>query len=532
MIETLDILVAGFHSRKAIDEIFDNFTCNLHYIDAASEGAQILAESEIALIIIDLDDPLLKGCEIAKGLSLTDQCGHVPFLFLGAEGVLYENKQLFHLNDGADFLITPFNAELFEKKVVSLIELFRRGKQLEKKAYALAVAREEIARQQQRIVEGEFRFRIAFEQSFQFMAILDPVGRVVELNRLAKKLCGNFTGEYTGRYLWNLCWVGQDEENEKLEKAVLEAASGVYVSDEAPFTDHNGKVYHFVRAISPVHDSDGVVKFVSVQGHDISERVQAEVDNRNLERLLQQSYKMEALGTLSGGIAHDFNNILSVIMGNAELADRYCKDGQILQCIADIKTAGRKARELVKQILTFSCKSEPEVEIIRPAEIVLESLKLLRATIPATITITHDIDESCGMIWGNPIQYHQMVVNLCTNALYSMEGDTGRLSLSLYVKHGDDTHHLQEQGRAYVVLRVQDTGCGIHSKNIKRIFEPYFTTREKESGTGMGLAIVHGIVKKHNGFIEVNSNIGEGTTFMVYIPMVPCDSKDKEKVLL
>ncbi len=168
-----------------------------------------------------------------------------------------------------------------------------------------------------------------------------------------------------------------------------------------------------------------------------------------------------------------------------------------------------------------------------PAEIVLESLKLLRATIPVAITINLDIDESCGAILGNPIEYHQVVINLCTNAVSAMEGGTGRLTLSLHAEYVDEIYAsfgLQREEGTYIVLKVQDSGCGIDPKNLKRIFEPYFTTKEKERGTGMGLAIVHGIVKRHNGFIEVDSDMEKGTSFALYIPKLVGDSQGKEDI--
>ncbi len=266
--------------------------------------------------------------------------------------------------------------------------------------------------------------------------------------------------------------------------------------------------------------------------HDMDERTKAQQEKERLEERLRQSQKMEAIGTLAGGIAHDFNNILSVIMGFAELikvdlpAESPFNDGmdKILQ-------ASNRARELVKQILAFSRQDEPQGVCFRPAQIINEGLKLLRSTIPATIHIHEDIDPHCSMILGDPTQLHQILVNLCTNAFHAMEQDGGELDVSLR-NIAVDAHDFPQEadfaGGEYVELGCGDTGQGADPDVLARVFEPYFTTKEFGKGSGMGLAIVHGIVKSWKGLIDIRSAPGKGTEVRVLLPARTSTAEDRQ----
>jgi CheY-like chemotaxis protein len=231
---------------------------------------------------------------------------------------------------------------------------------------------------------------------------------------------------------------------------------------------------------------------------------------------------MEALGALAGGIAHDFNNVLSVIIGNADLAVKSCEQGsRQLRFLTHIHEAGKKARELVKQILSFSRQAEIEKVVLQPSKIIIESIKLLRSSIPTTIEIVHDIAPHCGAILADPTQYHQIIMNLCTNAFHAMEDRGGRLTIRLCRERVglQLLRELDLKAGDYSHLVVEDNGSGIDTEHLDRIFDPYFTTKEKGKGTGMGLAIVHGIVKGHGGAIYVDSGSGAGTAFHVYLPL-------------
>ena len=258
--------------------------------------------------------------------------------------------------------------------------------------------------------------------------------------------------------------------------------------------------------------------------HDITEQKQAEEEKKNLEYQLQQAQKMEAIGTLAGGIAHDFNNILSVIIGYTELI-LMSGDvaGEVRQNLKEIFSASKHARDMVKQILAFSRQNKQERKPIQVAHIVKEAIKMLRASLPATISIQQHIEKDTGVIEADPTQIHQVLMNLCTNAAHAIDEKDGVLAIhlgniELDQKAAADIPDLKTG--SYLKLSVKDSGEGIHPDARQQIFNPYFTTKEKGKGTGLGLAVVQGIVKSNNGAVTVESEAGKGAAFHVYLPTI------------
>lgn len=255
---------------------------------------------------------------------------------------------------------------------------------------------------------------------------------------------------------------------------------------------------------------------------DITERKTADREREFLQSQLIQAQKMEAIGTLAGGIAHDFNNILGAMLGYTEMVREDSIPGSLAARDLDqILAAGNRAKDLVKQILAFSRQTETKKMNIQPALIVNETIKLLRASIPTTIAINQDIDTESDHILADPTQIHQILMNLGTNAFHAMEENGGTLSISLKNETLSQKDLLAEPsvrpGR-FIRLMIADTGTGIKPELLEKIFEPYFTTKETGKGTGMGLAITHGIVKSYGGFITCESRIDEGTIFCINLP--------------
>jgi PAS domain S-box-containing protein len=293
-------------------------------------------------------------------------------------------------------------------------------------------------------------------------------------------------------------------------------------SVETRWQRKDGEIIDVLLSSTPLDPSDWA-KGVTFTALDITASKQAEQERLRLEDRLRRSQKMEAIGTLAGGIAHDFNNILAAIIGFTELATIGAQgNGEATANLAEVLKASFRARDLVRQILTFSRQTETEFGPIQIQLIVKEALKLLRASLPSTVQIRQDV-ASKGLILGDPTQLHQVVMNLCTNAYQAMHARGGVLEVSLSetligAAPPPDLKALP-QGPC-VRLRVRDSGPGIDPAIIHRIFDPYFSTKEKGKGTGLGLAVVHGIVKSHRGAIQVLSRLGEGATFDVYFPMV------------
>ncbi len=271
------------------------------------------------------------------------------------------------------------------------------------------------------------------------------------------------------------------------------------------------------------YEGGGHSKIIAVI-RDISGRKQVEETKSRHEAQVRQLQKMQAIGTLAGGIAHDFNNILSAIIGYSELVRDELPPGSSLTTYVDqVLRAGNRARDLVQQILTFSRQTEKELKPIQIHPITKEALKLLRASIPTSIEIKSSIDTRCGAVLGDPTQIHQILMNLCTNAYQSMRNSGGTMGVVLSeVEIGRDSGKVDNLDLApgrYAKLEVSDTGPGMTRAVQEKIFDPYFTTKSTGEGTGLGLSVVHGIVKSMKGHISVYSEPGMGATFNVYIPL-------------
>ncbi len=258
----------------------------------------------------------------------------------------------------------------------------------------------------------------------------------------------------------------------------------------------------------------------------VEETAQLEAETAQLEKMFIQAQKMEAMGTLAGGIAHDFNNLLTVILGYAELATLFVDNPEkTKEALQTSLKAGEQARQLVQQILTFSRTQSQETEPLHIVPIVKEALKLVRSSLPSTIDIHQHIDDNASSIVANASHIHQLIMNLCTNASHAMEDHGGELTV-LVEQLSSDVALQKLNGPDGIALIVRDTGTGMDEETRQRLFEPYFTTKDSDKGTGLGLAVVHGIIHQWNAVIEVDSELGKGTEFRIYVPAIKTESKE------
>jgi len=353
----------------------------------------------------------------------------------------------------------------------------------------------------------------AVEQAAGSIVITDAAGLVIYVNPAFSRCSGHAREEMLGRSLKQFrAERGDPAFQERIWARLAEGETWSGIVEEATRFDSTVLVE---MTISPITDNRGVITgYVSVS-RDITHE-------RQLEDQLRQAQKMEAIGTLAGGIAHDFNNMLSAILGFSKMTlEGLGKDDPLAENLEHVLTAGQRARDLVKQILTFSRRTDTEVKPVQVQLIVKEALKLLRASFPSTVDIRLNIANSSGMVLADPIQIHQLVMNLCTNAEFAMRGHPGVLEVSLMEQVlGEDEPARPadlDPGR-YLRLSVKDNGHGMDRETRDRIFDPFFTTKKGGDGSGMGLSVVHGIVKNLGGTITVYSKPEEGTVFHTYLP--------------
>jgi len=286
----------------------------------------------------------------------------------------------------------------------------------------------------------------------------------------------------------------------------------------------NGEERHFIVTGRPHVNADGELLGVIESFQDVTLWKQATDERSRLERQLRQAQKMEAIGTMAGGIAHDFNNILTAIIGFAELGKiKAAAESEHSLFFNEILRAGERAKDLARHILTFSNRSERTKTSVEISLLIKEVLKLIRASTPSVISIVEELDPHCGYVFADPTQIHQVLMNLCTNAVQEMEKHGGALTIALHhtlLTAEPDSAVGLEPG-LYAVISISDTGRGIPNSIKEKIFDPYFTTKPVNKGTGLGLAVAQGIIKNHGGSITCASQVGQGTTFRVLLPLLP-----------
>ncbi len=377
------------------------------------------------------------------------------------------------------------------------------------------------------IREAKERWELTYNAIEEIVTIHDEEMRLV----LANKTAGDFFGTSPASLIGMKCHTlfrGSDEPCEGCPEVMAR-------EDLQP---HEGVVRHdnlnviYQVSSAPLIDPDNTLRgFVHI-AKDVTKQYL-------LQEQLRQTQKMEALGTLAGGIAHDFNNILSPILGYSDLSLlQTAPDSSLAGDLIQIKKAAERAKCLVQQILAFSRKAPTESQSIDPHLVIKEALKLLRASLPSTIEIQQNIAVTGCTVFADPTQIHQIVMNLCTNAYHAMQQSGGILRVSLQQVTVTEAE-VDEQGMdidpgVFARLTIRDTGCGMEPRVLDRIFDPYFTTKKKGEGTGLGLSVVHGIVKNYRGHVSVESERDKGTTVHVYLPRIlatPTDADDGQVYL-
>lgn len=409
------------------------------------------------------------------------------------------------------------------------IELSLAATELNHKRYAVGIVRDasDRKRAESALRESEYRFRTVVESLNEGIIITNLDGTILYLNPQLAALCGYDLNELLGE-VSDVIIAKNHRDNVRLRTA--RRLAGETERYEVELLRKNRTTFWVEISAAPFSNSHGKVMGSLAVIVDITERKDADAERMILESQLRQAQKMEAIGTLAGGIAHDFNNILTPILAYTELVIANApQDQQTTDDLRRVMEAALRAKDLVKQILTFSRQTEHERFPLSPEPIVKEALKLLRASLPSTIEIRYDI-HSKSEILADPTHIHQIVINLCTNAAWAMREHGGVLEVSLHddkcTNHDQKSDIFAPSGQC-LKLTIRDTGCGMTEATLSHIFEPFFTTKGVGEGTGLGLSVVHGIVKSSGGDIKVSSVPGKGTKFDLYFPVVTATRSQK-----
>ncbi len=505
--------IAAFKNQLA------DLKCDIYSVSDTEEFCQLCLLGDFALVFIDVNSGLNESFFIAKKISeQNDNTGSTPIIFISEEKIDREVALLGYEVGAVDFLTLPIDDIVIKSKTKNYLKLFAIRNSLEKNA-------------EKRLRTSEGKYRCLFDTSRDGIVFMNLEGNIENANKVYCELLGyeledlifTTSKQHTPEKWW-------ESDAEIFENQVM----------KRDYSDDYKKEYiRKDKTIIPVIVRTSLVRDETGQPLRLLNIVVDITERRKMERQLRQSHKMESVGTLAGGIAHDFNNILGAIVGYAQLAQyNIAKENPASEDISNIISASGRAKELVTQILGYSRDTERTMQPVRLNSIVNEVLTLIRASFPSTIEIVKNISTDGTAIVADSTEMHQIVMNICTNAFHAMEKNGGCLTVTLEPAEiaADEIELLTGLKKGnYVRLSISDNGYGIEPEIVEKIFDPYFTTKEKGAGTGLGLSLVHGIIKNHGGWIDVKSVVGEGTEITVLFPRLsvpPVESEQKFPKLL
>ncbi len=504
-----------------------------HIVQARSgrEALRQLLKQDFVLILLDVRTPDIDGFETASMIRQNERFRYTPIIFLSAVDTLDEDVVRGVASGAVDYLFKPVMPDVLKAKVTVFVDLFRMSERLK----------------QQAVKEVQSLLAAVVESSQDAIVSKNLDGIILSWNGGAEKLFGYKAEEAIGKHITLVIPADRHSEETDILRRVRRGER--IESYETVRQKKDGRLFDVSLTISPVFDGTGRIIGASKIARDITERRRMEAELRSLnaelekrvadrtaelirtieqrERLQQQlaqSQKMESIGTLAGGIAHDFNNILTIILGYSSSLGGVDDPARLREGLDIIRETGMRGALLVQQLLTLARNGNLSFQPVDVNEMLRQFVRLLGETFPKTINISLDVHDDLPATMADPNRLHQALLNLCVNARDAMNG-TGTLGLRDSVISGEElrTRFPEAADDAYLCIHVSDTGTGIEAAVRDRIFDPFFTTKEPGQGTGLGLTAVYGIVREHDGFVEVDSERGRGTTFRLYLPLRSVD---------
>jgi PAS domain S-box-containing protein len=495
--------------------------------ESGNEALSRTLDHDFALILLDVQMPGMDGFETAELLRARPRTRHIPIIFVTA--ISKEPQHVFrgYESGAVDYLFKPLEPRVLRSKVWGFVQMHRQRKELEAARRKLERTVDRLTESESRLRESEEKYRLLVENAHDAVVILRG-DQILFHNRRTEELSGH--GREALKAMAFAALIHPEDRERVLARYERRLEGGPDQVHDFRCLRSDGEARHIQASAVRIvwEEAPAVLCFL----RDVTRQ-------RQLEEHLRQAQKMEAIGTLAGGIAHDFNNILGVIIGYTEMALESPESADLVaHNMGQVLKASHRAKDLVQQILAFSHKSSTERKPVILNPIVKEAMKMMRASLPRTIEIEDQVSEELMVMMSNPTQIHQVLMNLCTNAAHAMEDSGGTLEIVLAPV---DARPEEENGEPAAALAgmdlpadgpllrltVRDTGHGMSPEIREKIFEPYFTTKEVGKGTGMGLAVVHGIVKSHEGRIRVESRPGEGARFDILFPRL-LDPPEKE----
>ncbi len=483
-----------------------------YYQNVFTSIRDVLVIADLERRIVEVNQP---ACREIYGYETAELVGQKSsILYADEDSFAAAGKKIFDKSGGIQ--PTVFEMPMRRKNGATFVAEISAFKVLDKNGVVThngSIIRDITLRKeaQKALAEARDEWQLTFDAISDIVTVQDLDHRLLRINRATARLLEIDPEEAIGQYCYELF------------RGSPEPCPDCAIPDISnPSMDYSGEIYNqkfnktLLSTVSPLKDSDGTVRGVVHFAKDITEQ-------KKLENQLTQSQKMEAIGTLAGGISHDFNNILTGIIGYTEMAETVIPpDHPGQEYLKQVLKGTARATKLIQQIMTFSRQSAPEKKPLHFEKVLREALKLLRSSLPSSIIIEEEIADNCGIVIGDTTQIHQVIMNLATNARQAMEKtDSGiiRVVLQPFIINPEDRALFSglEAGE-YLKLEVCDSGPGMEKELIEKIFDPYFTTKEQGKGTGLGLAVVHGIVKDHGGAIMVYSEPGKGTSFIIILP--------------